>query len=116
MPSGKTKKIEVEPSSGNVFADLGLPNAEELATKAALVFQLKELVKQRKFSRERAARLLGIKQDKLEALFRGSLDLYSTGRLLRFINLLNHDIEIVIHPCLNGRQQGDTRVVMNGRV
>ena len=110
MQSGKTKKIEVEASSGNVFADLGLPNAEELATKAALVVQLKDLVKQCRLSRVRAAGLLGVKAEKLEALFRGSLELYSTGRLLRFINLLNYDVEILIHPRRNGRQHGDTRV------
>ncbi len=111
MPVRKKKRLQVERSSGNVFADLGLPNAEELATKADLVIRLKALIRQSGLSRIQAARLLGEKPKKLEDLFCGSLDEFSVDRILRFINLLSHDVEIVIHQGANGKRVGSTRIV-----
>ncbi len=102
--------VSIEESSGNVFADLGLKNPEELLAKAELVQRIAEIIAERKLTQVRAARLLGVDQPKVSALLRGKLDGFSTDRLFRFLNALGRDVEIVIRPA---RQEGeaDTRVV-----
>ena len=97
------KPIAVERSSGNVFADLGLKNAEELLAKAELVQRISDIIAERKLTQVRAAKLLGIDQPKVSALLRGKLDAFSTDRLFRFLNALGRDVEIVIRPA---RQEG----------
>jgi predicted XRE-type DNA-binding protein len=94
----KNPHPEVEPSSGNVFADLGFPNPEEALLKAELAGCILELVTDRKLTQKKAAALLGIDPPKLSALLRGELRRFSTERLLRFINLLGQDVDIVIRP------------------
>jgi predicted XRE-type DNA-binding protein len=102
--------VSIEESSGNVFADLGLKNPEELLAKAELVQRIADIIAERKLTQVRAAKLLGIDQPKVSALLRGRLDGFSTDRLFRFLNALGRDVEIVIRPA---RQEGeaDTRVV-----
>src|SRR5262249_28961209 len=80
--------IPMEPSSGNVFADLGLENPEELLAKAALVQRIADIIAERKLTQAGAAKLLGIDQPKVSALLRGKLDGFSTDRLFRFLNAL----------------------------
>jgi predicted XRE-type DNA-binding protein len=105
----RKKTQEVEESSGNVFADLGLPNPEEELTKADLVIRISQFLSERKLTQKEAATLLGIDQPKVSALLRGKLDGFSTERLLRLINRLGQDVEIVIRPSPNHR--ASTRVV-----
>ena len=100
----------VEESSGNVFADLGLKNPEELLAKAELVQRITDIIAERKLTQVRAAKLLGIDQPKISALLRGKLDGFSTDRLLRFLNALGSNVEIIIHPARQG-EVADTRVV-----
>jgi predicted XRE-type DNA-binding protein len=102
--------VSIEESSGNVFADLGLKNPEELLAKAQLVQRISDIISERKLTQARAAKLLGIDQPKVSALLRGKLEGFSTDRLFRFLNALGRDVEIVIRPA---RQEGeaDTRVV-----
>jgi predicted XRE-type DNA-binding protein len=102
--------VIVEESSGNVFADLGLKNPDELLAKAQLVQRICDMIAERKLTQVRAARLLGIDQPKVSALMRGKLDGFSTDRLFRFLNALGSDVEIVIRPARRGRE-ADTRVV-----
>jgi predicted XRE-type DNA-binding protein len=102
--------VPVEPSSGNVFADLGLKNPEELLAKAELVQRIADLIAERRLTQVRAAKLLGIDQPKVSALLRGKLDGFSTDRLFRFLNALGSDVEIVIRPARRGKA-ADTRVV-----
>ncbi len=102
--------VSIEESSGNVFADLGLKNPEELLAKAQLVQRIADIIAERKLTQARAAKLLGIDQPKVSALLRGKLEGFSTDRLFRFLNALGRDVEIVIRPARKDRQ-ADTRVI-----
>jgi predicted XRE-type DNA-binding protein len=100
----------VEESSGNVFADIGLRNPEELLAKAELVQRIADIIAERKLTQTRAAKVLGIDQPKVSALLRGKLDGFSTDRLFRFLNALGRDVEIVIRPAKHSHE-AETRVV-----
>jgi predicted XRE-type DNA-binding protein len=104
------KPVPIEPSSGNVFADLGFKNPEELLAKAELVQRIVDIIAERKLTQVRAAKLLGIDQPKVSALLRGKLDGFSTDRLFRFLNALGRDVEIVIRPAKHSHD-AETRVV-----
>src|SRR3954463_5779833 len=88
----------VEASSGNVFADLGLKNPEELLAKAELVQRISDIIAERKLTQAKAAKLLGIDQPKVSALLRGKLEGFSIDRLFRFLNALGRDVEISVRP------------------
>src|SRR3954454_15174820 len=100
----------VEPSRGNVFADLGLKNPEELLAKAELVQRISDIIAERKLTQARAAKVLGIDQPKVSALLRGKLDGFSIDRLFRFLNALGRDVEITIRPARHA-DDAETRVV-----
>jgi predicted XRE-type DNA-binding protein len=102
--------VRIERSSGNVFADLGLKNPEELLAKAKLVQRIADVIAERKLTQVRAAKLLGIDQPKVSALLRGKLDGFSTDRLFRFLNALGRDVEIVVRPAKRSHE-AETRVV-----
>jgi predicted XRE-type DNA-binding protein len=91
-------KIKVHEGSGNVFADLGLPNAEERLLKANIVAELHRLIKQRELTQVKAAKLIGIHQPDLSLLLRGDFDDYSAGRLMKMLTVFEQDIEIVMKP------------------
>jgi predicted XRE-type DNA-binding protein len=93
-----TGPVRIEPSSGNVFADLGLKNPEELLAKAEVVQRICDIIDERKFTQAKAAKVLGVDQPKISALMRGKLDGFSLDRLFRFLNALGRDVEIVIRP------------------
>jgi len=98
----KRKAIEQEPSSGNVFADLGLPNADEHLIKAGLVVKIGRIVRQRELTQAAAAQLMGIDQPKVSAMLAGEFRGYSVERLMRFLVALGHDVEIVVKPRKRG--------------
>jgi len=94
---GKSKnEIEVVRSSGNVFADLGLPKAEEKQTKVRLAFAINEIVRSQQLSQAAAARRLNINQPKISALRNYQLQGFSVERLMSFLTALGRDVEIVI--------------------
>lgn len=105
-----TKKTLVHPSSGNVFADLQLPDADEYLAKSELAVQIFKLIKSRRLTQAAAGKLLGINQPKVSALLNGRLDGFSTDRLLRFLNALGCDVRITVSRP-NGKAAGRTRVV-----
>lgn len=92
------RKIEYEESSGNVFADLGLPNPEEALAKAEVARQIGKILKKQRLSQTKAAKILGIDQPKVSALLHGYLTGFSLERLLRFLNELGQDVTIAISP------------------
>jgi predicted XRE-type DNA-binding protein len=92
----REEQVIVRQGSGNVFADLGLPDAAELQAKSGLVFEISRLIRERSLTQKEAAALLGIDQPKISQLLRGGLEGFSTDRLLRFLNALGQDIEIVV--------------------
>jgi predicted XRE-type DNA-binding protein len=97
------KKIRHEVGSGNVFADLGFPDAEENLIKAKLVYKIDTLMKERKLNQVEAAQLLGVKQPDISKMLHGDFRQFSVERLLRFLIALGQDVEIVIKP-RRGRQ------------
>jgi len=90
------KHGSIEASSGNVFADLGLPYAEELDTKLRLAAELNRRLKLRRLSQVRAAKLLGISQPKVSALKHYKLDGFSVERLMVLLTTMGLDVEIRI--------------------
>jgi predicted XRE-type DNA-binding protein len=109
-----SKKIEIEEGSGNVFADIGLPNPEERLAKADLAIRITETIRSRRLTQARAAHILKIDQPKISRLVRGQLSGFSTERLLHFLNLLGRDVEIIVKPTARSRRQGRLRVVATG--
>ena len=100
MPKRKT--LEMEPGSGNVFADLGLPDAGEHLIKAGLVVKIDRTIRQRHLTQVTAAQLMGIDQPKVSAMLAGQFRGYSVERLMRFLVALGHDVEIVVKPLKRG--------------
>ncbi len=91
-------------TAGNVFKDLGLPNAEEHLVKAQLVFKIDAIMKRRRLKQVEAAELLGVRQPDVSKLLRGEFRQFSVERLLRFLVALNQDVEIVVKPRRDRRQ------------
>ena len=91
-----TEKIDVYRSSGNVFADLELPDADEYLAKSKLAVQIFKIIRSRRLTQAAAGKLLGISQPKVSALLHGRLDGFSTDRLFRFLNALGCDVQITI--------------------
>jgi predicted XRE-type DNA-binding protein len=108
-----TQEIKVEVSSGNVFADLGLPNSEEMLVKAELASKIGEIIETRSLTQMDAAEILGIDQPKVSALIRGRLTGFSTERLFRFLNALGSDVEISVKPKPESRTAAITSVIEN---
>ncbi|WP_293149122.1 MULTISPECIES: helix-turn-helix domain-containing protein [unclassified Microcoleus] len=84
--------MKVHSSSGNVFADLGLPNSDELLIKAELAHSISELISERQLTKIEAEKLLGIDRSKISALMRGKLSELSRERLFYFLNALGSNI------------------------
>lgn len=103
--------IAVIHGSGNVFADLDLPDADELLIKADLVMQISGLIAARGLAPRMTARLLGINPPELTALLRGQLDDFSLGHLLRFLNALDRDVQIVVAPKSPEHERGQVTVI-----
>ena len=103
------KKIQFEKGSDNVFKDLDLPDADELFLKAKLGFEMFQIIEKRKLTQTEAAKILGVKQPEISRLKRGKFNHYGVGRLMTFLNRLNHDVEIRIIPSEN--REGQRRVV-----
>ncbi|MFM6182808.1 MAG: helix-turn-helix domain-containing protein [Dolichospermum sp.] len=93
-----TENIEITSSTGNVFADLGLPNPEEMLVKAELARKISNAITARHITQAEAAELLGIDQPKVSALMRGRLTGFSLERMFRFLNTLGIDVEITVNP------------------
>ena len=98
----KKAKIRITESEGNVFADLGFPNAEREELKARLTLQIYRLVKERGMTQMQAGEILGIRQPHVSALMRGHSGAFSVERLMDFLTALGQDIEINVRP---GRKQ-----------
>lgn len=106
-----SRKPRATPSSGNVFKDLGLPNPDELLVKAELVRHIGEIIDKRGLTQTDAAKLLRTTQPKVSAMLRGKLDGFSMERLIRFLNALNRDVEIVVREIPRGRKRGNVSIV-----
>jgi len=90
--------IEVETGCGNVFADLGLPDAEKLKIKSGLVIEITRAVRNLGLTQEEAGRRMGIPQPKVSVLLRGDFANLSERKLMDCLNRLGYDIEIKVKP------------------
>ena len=98
MHNYNTENIEITTSSGNVFADLGLPNSDKMLVKAELARKISNAITARHITQAEAAELLAIDQPKVSALMRGRLTGFSLERMFRFLNALEIDVEIRVKP------------------
>jgi len=84
--------------TGNVFEDIGVPNAKEHLVKAQLVFKIDTLLKKRGLTQIEAAKLFGIRQPDVSTMLRGEFRQVSVERLLRFLVALGQDVDVVVKP------------------
>ena len=99
-----TDDVTIERGSGNVFGDLGRPDAEAHLLKAGLVTRIDEIIRRRRLTQVQAAELLGLSQPDVSRLLRGNFREYSVERLLRLLMALGRDVEIVIRKPRSRRQ------------
>jgi predicted XRE-type DNA-binding protein len=111
MAIKKNQKSVVTPSSGNVFVDLGLPNAEEKQTKVRLAVAINQIVESQRLSQAAAARRLKINQPKISALSNYRLEGFSVERLMNFLTALDRDVEIVIRRKAKSGKAGRILVI-----
>ena len=100
------KREMVETGSGDVFVDLGFKDAGERKLRVQLAMRLNDLIAARKLPQAKAAALFGIPQPHVSELKNYKLSRFSSERLLRFLTLLDRDVEIVIRPKAKGHAAG----------
>jgi predicted XRE-type DNA-binding protein len=115
MVKKRGAEIPVTPSSGNVFADMGLPEPEEELTKAQLATHIRQIIKRQRLTQLAAATLMGIDQPKVSALLNGRLANFSSERLMRLLTTLGQDVDITIKDKPRNRVQGRIRVMGEAR-
>jgi predicted XRE-type DNA-binding protein len=106
MPEKKTEVETVAVGSGDVLVDLGFPDAGERKLRVQLAMQLNELIAACRLTQARAAQLFGIPQPHVSELKHYKLNRFSSERLLRFVTLLDRDVEIIIRPKAEGHASG----------
>ena len=90
--------IDVKRSTGNVYADLGLPDAERLEIKTGLVIEIRKAIRRLGLTRQVAAKRMGITQPKVSDMMRGDFSNLSERKLMDCLNRLGYDIEIKVKP------------------
>lgn len=98
----KLGDVEYREGSENIFDDIGLPNVEEAMAKAKIAMKIYEIIKKKKLTQAKAAKILKISQPKVSLLIRGYLTDFSLERLLRFLNDLGQNVYISIVPASRG--------------
>ena len=96
MKNTTKKKAKVTQSSGNVFADMGLPDAEDRLLKAQLALKIQQLIGQKGMTQAEVAPFLGLDQPKVSNLMRGRLAGFSVERLFGILNRLGHNVEVYV--------------------
>ena len=89
---------EAQRSSGNVFADLGLPDADKLKIKSGLVIEIRKAMRRLGLTQQQAAKRMGITQPKVSDMMRGDFSNLSERKLMDCLNRLGYDIEIKVKP------------------
>lgn len=90
--------VEVQRSSGNIFADLGLPDAEKLKIKTGLAIEIRKAMRALGLTQQEAAKRMGIPQPKVSGMMRGDFTNLSERKLMDCLNRLGYDIEIKVRP------------------
>ncbi len=105
-----TRTAHITESSGNVFADLGLPNAEQDLVKAQLTLQIHRIIEKRGLTQSQAGEILGVKQPHVSLLMRNRAGTFSMGRLMEFLTALGQDVEVTVRP--TRREHGEMSVTL----
>lgn len=103
--------IEIEESTGNVYANLGKVDAEEMMVKAQLADKIGKIIKNRKSSQQQAAEVLGMSQPKLSNMLRGQFRGISETKMLNCLTRLDRDVQIVVGPARHTATPGHITVV-----
>ena len=103
--------IEIEEGSGNVYADLQMPDADAMYVKARLASKIGDIIRHRHLTQQQAAEILGITQPKLSGLLRGQFHGISEAKMIECLNRLGRDVEIVVRKAPRSHPQGHTQVV-----
>ena len=103
----------VEFSSGNLWADIGRPDADEALARAQLMSRVTDIIRERRLTQARAAEILGTNQPTVSDLMRGKLSRFSLERLIAFLNALGRDVEITVRRRPAGAT-GAARFVVTG--
>ena len=98
MKTRLVDSVEVHSGSSNVFADLGLPDAEKLKIKTGLVIEIRKAMKSRGLTQQEAAKCMGITQPKVSDMMRGDFTNLSERKLMDCLTRLGYDIEIKVRP------------------
>jgi predicted XRE-type DNA-binding protein len=98
--------IAVEKSSGNVYADLGYADSDDMLVKAQIVTKIAEIIEQRGLTQEQAAKVLRLTQPKISRLLRGQFRGISERRLLRCLTRLGRDVQVIVKRTPKRRAQG----------
>ena len=102
----RSQGIQIEKSSGNVYADLGYPDSEDMLIKAQLVTKIAEIIQQHRLTQAQAAKLLRLTQPKISRLLRGEFWGISERRLLQCLTRLGRDVQIIVKQTPQQRAQG----------
>ncbi|HWZ47612.1 MAG TPA: helix-turn-helix transcriptional regulator [Herbaspirillum sp.] len=103
--------IEIETGSNNVYADLGMENADEMLVKAKLALKIGEIIKSRRWTQQQAADVLGITQPKLSKMLRGQFRGVSEAKMLDCLARLGRNVQIVVGPARRSATAGQIEVV-----
>ena len=110
-----TKRNRVTASAGNVYKDLGFPNAGTELAKAKLAHRIVSVIEDLELTQRKAAETLGIDQPGVSHLIRGNLKRFSMDRLFRFLNALGCDVEIMVKRKPRSRSHASVRVASAGK-
>jgi predicted XRE-type DNA-binding protein len=119
MKSSVTENIDdkrVTLSSGNVFADLGFENPEQMILKAELVREISAAIKEKGLNAHQAGEVLGLEAQKVTDLVKGRFSEYSIERLFQYMNALDRDLEIVVKPRASSGEKSGVRVTVVGAI
>jgi predicted XRE-type DNA-binding protein len=106
-----TRKAKVTAGSSNIFADLGLPDADSHFLKAQIVSEIYRLTKEHKLTQVQAGKRMGISQPEVSRMFKGHFREYSIDRLMGFLTTFDRDVEIVVKPHKKIGKAGSIRFV-----
>jgi predicted XRE-type DNA-binding protein len=104
-----TSEIEVHTSNPNIFAELGLPDADSHFLKAQIVAELYRLTSENKLTQAKAGAQMGVSQPEVSRLFKGYFREYSVERLMGFLTAFDQDVEIIAKPRQKDGQRGSIR-------
>ena len=107
-----TQEPIFEESSGNVFADLGLKDADELFMRGKIGIQVIRILKQRNLKQREVSQLLGIPQPEVSHLINGEFQRFSEGKLLLFLKRLDTEITLHLRPRNGGNQSAETVILL----